>query len=93
MEQTYILSVKVDNALRALQRIVSLLTRSRIGVEKMTFFPAQPADVFDVTIHMRAQPAIARRTLEQIRRLVETLEIEIKPLQENPNAQDEIRIG
>ena len=80
MKKTFILSVTAHSALRALQRIVCLLTRSRIDVDRLTMAEADAAGVSRLEICLRVEPQIAERTAKQLRRVVEISDVHIPPL-------------
>jgi acetolactate synthase small subunit len=89
--ETYVFSITAENALRAVQRIVILFTRSRLMADRLSMAVTDAAGACSIVVHLRSDRAIAERTLKQLRRIEEIMDVHLKPLTEELYAQHEIR--
>ncbi len=77
MQSIYVISAITENTMRVLQRMAGIFSRQRLNIEQLTVFETgrKGLSCFNIVVHSDARKM--ERTMHQLRRIVELMEVNI----------------
>ena len=75
----YFISMTVDNSLRVLQRVCSILSRSRINIDRLNVFESKNSGLSHIDIVVNVNKQSAFKVESQLGKITELHEILVRP--------------